>query len=1311
MWTLDGTGTVRRRNKTIVTPKMAMESFRFSFLNSEENQDVNFDAILGELCELETQLNTTQTELSRSLGGYPAEMVNEHQPHEKKDGGGGGGGGSGGGGSDMIQAELDALAAEITQGLGYRNNVHVYNGQTVDTTYDTGETDSAFSDNASLPSSESFTSMVTVSSSADTTSSSSGDTCSTSSAMSAATLQGEEEQRARLKAEKIRIALEKIKEAKIRKLFVRAFAKDGSSKSILVDEKMAVGQVASVLADKNHMKLNTNLTVIEHMPDLLMERILEDHDSLVENMVMWTRDSKNKVLFEERAEKFDLFKHPEKYLLIGTSSERGVSLGPSQQERLIQEFFSSSGVKVPEVEGPLYLKSDGKKAWKKYFFVLRASGLYYNPKGKISKSPKDLACLVQFDFVEPYHGLGWKKKYHAPTDYCFALKHPQIQRKNSKYIRYLCAESKTTMDQWIMGVRLAKLGKQLLHNYERAQHEISMWDLRDISSPSSQRTSTNIPDQLCLNNVGNLQDSRMSVPEPGSRHSIVTVKNASLVRNSGPDCDNPNEVVGIDVVPMPQRKGSVGGLSGGDPSPQPKTPVKRVSFSNTHCIINADSREEMVHLRHRDSITSASTDSSEDSASSGEGKHCQGGTRGKLRPKLPVTTETTRQLSEMFQISMDTCSVQSNDSAFSDDRKSYLEKRRSSSSSTSSDKMRMHSESDRTSKTESIKEQRMSSTRSSGPMSPLSPPLQRQSSEPTYQQLTYQQPKAAVMQQAPVPPPQEKAMPPPPPPPNAAVHPPHPVPSNTMPQPIPVKSPPPPPPQMQKGQGSVPPPPPGHMKGHGSMPPPPPPMQNQGSVPQPPVMPPAPTIPAPASPVPTGIKRPGSTPPQNGRVPPPPPPQGRGPPPPPPVKTTQILQPQKQNPISPTQAQRPPNTAMSPGQVPRPPNSAMSPGQAQRPPNSAMSPGQAPRPPNSAMSPGQAQRPPNSAMSPPPPPVTGMQKFTGPFSPQLSRVERQMNGSAGPPTRSPMSPGTPPGGPPTTAPKPKPPPLSPVGNQNLGTKSPRNSPTVLSPPPPNGMMPKADSPSAMDKGAGIPMPPPMPLLQTLPTQLISQRISHIKHPSTGTPMSQSVKQGPNQQQTVLQKNRVTTNGGMHEDHDSASVQYMTELSKRSHNHPPQFGHNMAHGNHTAECVSMPNQSIGGANHRRSASAGGNVMKPPGPPVAQKPDSKKANPPPPPKRSEHTRLSSDQARQLRLQQQKQQQQQQQQQQQSGERVQQWLILYTRTVKVLWILMSFLHHLLSFWKDCLPNSRSSREHCKLARNLVLHHRPRKETKILT
>ncbi|KAL5006735.1 hypothetical protein ScPMuIL_015541 [Solemya velum] len=657
----DGTGTVRRRNKTVVTPKMAMESFRFSFLN-DENQDVNFDAILGELCELETQLSCTQSELSKACSG--ATLSPSLVKDENRDSG-----------NDLVQSELDALASEITQSLGFHHqsttlrDLDYYRGNypgnypgdlavCSDVAFEIGETDSAFSDNASLPSSESFTSMVTVSSSADTASNYTADTLSTGSNSTVTAFsvqQGEEEQRARLQAEKIRIALEKIKEAKIKKLFVRAFANDGSSKSILVDEKMNIGQICAILADKNHVRLNADLAVIEHLPELCMERILEDHDSLVENMVMWTKDSKNKILFEEKTEKYDFFKSPEKYILIGTSSEKGASLDPKRRQDLIEEFYAGSGSQVPEVEGVLYLKSDGKKQWKKYFFVLRTSGLYYNPKGKISKSSKDLSCLIQFDFIDIYRGLGWKKKYHAPTDYCFALKHPQIQKKNSKFIRYLCAENKSSLMQWFTGIRIAKHGKQLFHNYRRLQDEISMWDSREIHSSVSDSYEEN--ERIELNPGGNLQDSRLSMPDTSSsRHSIVTVKNSGM-RNTSVDCDTMDDTISMEFTPVFERKSSL--TSQGIDSPQ-RGPVKRVSFSNTHSIINADSCEELVQLRHRDSITSASTDSSEDSSSSGESRLSigSGGScsqrGGKLRAKLPVTTETTRQISEMFQLSHNT---------------------------------------------------------------------------------------------------------------------------------------------------------------------------------------------------------------------------------------------------------------------------------------------------------------------------------------------------------------------------------------------------------------------------------------------------------------------------------------------------------------------------------------------------------------------------------------------------------------------------------------------------------------------------------
>ncbi|KAL4222944.1 Ras-associated and pleckstrin y domains-containing protein 1 [Mactra antiquata] len=659
------TGTVRRRQKTVVTPKMAMESFRYSFMS--DNQDVNFDAILGELCELETQLGNAQSEMNY-YGNQSSSNIHKHQTHVS--------------GGDIAQRELDALASEISRNLEFRHDHKRPMGELEyfrthypgdlggysDAMLDIAETDSAFSESASLPSSESFTSMVTVSSSAEAAGMGDAGSTGSCSTLTPQSLQCDEELKARLKAEKIRIALEKIKEAKIKKLFVRAFASDGSSKSIMVDEKMTILEVISILADKNHLRLNTDLAVVEHMPELYMERILEDHDSLVENMVMWTRDTKNKILFESRPQKNDLFRCPERYLLVSSSSEKGASLDPKRRENLIQEFFSGPVCQVPEVEGVLYLKSDGKKAWKKYYFVLRASGLYYNPKGKISKSTKDLVCLVQFEFVELYLGIHWKKKYHSPTDFCFALKHPQIQKKTSKFIRYLCAENKAALDQWIMGIRIAKFGKQLLTNYRNLEGEILTWDSRDLRTSISDQQ--NAAEALAeLNQQGDLSDSRMSMPEPGSRHSIVNVKTSMLVKHTHEEIGINSDVVCLEIDKVErqtERKSSLTGAQISEPIRIEKVPVKRVSFSNTHSVIN-DTGEEVLPVRHRDSITSASTDSSEDSTSSGEGRFGAMSHRSsKLRAKLPVTTGTTKHLSEMVQTSIDGSSVGSMDSSTED---------------------------------------------------------------------------------------------------------------------------------------------------------------------------------------------------------------------------------------------------------------------------------------------------------------------------------------------------------------------------------------------------------------------------------------------------------------------------------------------------------------------------------------------------------------------------------------------------------------------------------------------------------------------
>ena len=43
------------------------------------------------------------------------------------------------------------------------------------------------------------------------------------------------------------LAIEKIKEASIKKIFIKVFGEDGSAKSLLVDERMTVSQVRTYL--------------------------------------------------------------------------------------------------------------------------------------------------------------------------------------------------------------------------------------------------------------------------------------------------------------------------------------------------------------------------------------------------------------------------------------------------------------------------------------------------------------------------------------------------------------------------------------------------------------------------------------------------------------------------------------------------------------------------------------------------------------------------------------------------------------------------------------------------------------------------------------------------------------------------------------------------------------------------------------------------------------------------------------------------------------------------------------------------------
>ena len=62
------------------------------------------------------------------------------------------------------------------------------------------------------------------------------------------------------------------KQQPTQQLYVKIFCADGSTKSVLVDDTMSVSTVLDILVEKNHVQLEPHWGIVEHIPELYMER-------------------------------------------------------------------------------------------------------------------------------------------------------------------------------------------------------------------------------------------------------------------------------------------------------------------------------------------------------------------------------------------------------------------------------------------------------------------------------------------------------------------------------------------------------------------------------------------------------------------------------------------------------------------------------------------------------------------------------------------------------------------------------------------------------------------------------------------------------------------------------------------------------------------------------------------------------------------------------------------------------------------------------------------------------------------------------
>ncbi|XP_037936047.1 amyloid beta A4 precursor protein-binding family B member 1-interacting protein isoform X2 [Teleopsis dalmanni] len=447
-------------DRCLTTPEAKSHTYRISMANLEETQESELDVILGELSLLEAQINCGDAAFLPGVTAGNGVML---------------------GSCALTGATTVSISGSSESGCGTHssasssvseNGVSSSSVSGREPRTESPDNDSAFSDTVSLLSSESSASS------------------SVSSAHHHKQLQLQQQQQqlqlqylqqlnnsslnSSSKAAKIQLALHKLEHASIRRLFVKAFTSDGASKSLLVDERMTCGHVTRLLADKNHVQMQPTWALVENLGDLQMERLFEDHEMLVDNLMTWNSDAGNRVLFQQRSDKISLFAKPEIFL-PGPQMAPGSLHDEHTRAMLLEEFFESNS--QLQVDGPLYMKADSKKGWKRYHFVLRSSGLYYFPKEK-TKNTRDLACLTLFSGYNVYRGLGWKKKWKAPTDYTFGFKSAVDSSlgKSCRTLKMLCAEDLETMEKWVTAIRISKYGKQIWDNHKALMDDLSLGD-------------------------------------------------------------------------------------------------------------------------------------------------------------------------------------------------------------------------------------------------------------------------------------------------------------------------------------------------------------------------------------------------------------------------------------------------------------------------------------------------------------------------------------------------------------------------------------------------------------------------------------------------------------------------------------------------------------------------------------------------------------------------------------------------------------------------------------------------------------------
>ncbi|XP_057227668.1 growth factor receptor-bound protein 14 [Malurus melanocephalus] len=245
-----------------------------------------------------------------------------------------------------------------------------------------------------------------------------------------------------------------------KKQVIKVYSEDDTSRALEVPSDITARDVCQLLILKNHYVDDHSWTLFEQLTHTGLGRAIEDHELVMEVQSNWVMEEETKLYFRKNYAKYEFFKNPLSFFpdhMISFPSETSAALSHSG---ILQMFLSSST--YPEIHGYLHAKEQGKKSWKKLYFLLRRSGLYFSTKGT-SKEPRHLQFFCEFSNSDMYMSLTGKKISGAPTNYGFCFK--PNKSGGTRDLKQLCADDEQSRTCWMTAIRLLKYGMQLYQNY------------------------------------------------------------------------------------------------------------------------------------------------------------------------------------------------------------------------------------------------------------------------------------------------------------------------------------------------------------------------------------------------------------------------------------------------------------------------------------------------------------------------------------------------------------------------------------------------------------------------------------------------------------------------------------------------------------------------------------------------------------------------------------------------------------------------------------------------------------------------------